>query len=107
METIVADEFVDFPAGTSGRLQADRAFLAAGLERRVAFEIQDPHVMARLVAEGLGVALLASTYAVRLPGVRVVAVVNTSYRIEHMIWSRLGPTPAAEAFMARIATDEL
>jgi hypothetical protein len=44
--------------------------------------------------------LLASTYAVQLPGVIVIPVVNTSYRIEHVIWSRLGPTPAAEAFIA-------
>lgn len=104
LETIVAEEFVDFPAGTTGRVQADRAFLAAGLQRTVAFEITDPQVMARLVTEGLGVALLASTYAVRLPGVAVVPVVNTSYRIEHLIWSRLGPTPAADAFIARVST---
>ena len=104
LETIAAEDFVDFPAGTTGRMQADRAFLAAGLERRVAFEITDPQIMARLVTEGLGVALLASTYAVRLPGVTVVPVVNTSYRIEHLIWSRLGPTPAADAFMARVNT---
>jgi DNA-binding transcriptional LysR family regulator len=102
LETIAGEEFVDFPAGTTGRLQADRAFLAAGLERRVAFEVTDPHVMARLVAEGLGVALLASTYATRLPAVSVVPVVNTSHRIEHLIWGQLGPTPAAEAFIARV-----
>ena len=66
-------------------MQADRAFLVAGLERKVAFEITDPQVMARLVTEGLGVALLASTYAVRLPGVVVVPVVNTSHRIEYLI----------------------
>jgi DNA-binding transcriptional LysR family regulator len=101
LEAIVAEEFIDFPAGTTGRVQADRAFLAAGLQRTVAFEITDPYVMARLVTEGLGVALLASTYAVRLPGVAVVPVVNTSHRIEHLIWSRLGPTPAANAFIAR------
>ena len=67
LETIANEEFVDFPAGTTGRAQADRAFIAAGLERKVAFEITDPLVMARLVTEGLGVALLASTYAGRLP----------------------------------------
>jgi hypothetical protein len=33
--------------------------------------------------------------------VAVVPVVNTSHRIEHPIWSRLGPTPAADAFIAR------
>ena len=103
LEAICAEEFVDFPAGTTGRVQADRAFAAADLERTVAFEITDPQVMARLVAEGLGVALLASTYAAQLPGVSVVPVTNTSYRLEHVVWSRLGPTPAAEAFVARVA----
>ncbi len=102
LESIADEEFVDFPIGTTGRAQADRAFVAAGLERRVAFEVTDPYVMARLVAEGLGIALLASAFAVRLPGVSIVTVVNTSYRIEHLIWSRLGPTPAAGAFIARV-----
>ncbi len=102
LETLHDEEFVDFPAGTTGRLQADHAFMHAGLERDVAFEITDPHVMARLVSEGLGVALLASSYAVRLQGVTVVPIVNTSHRIEHMIWNRLGPTPAADAFMVSV-----
>src|SRR3954452_528159 len=99
----IADEgVVDFPAGPSGRVQADRAFLAAGLERTVAFEVTDPYVLARLVTEGLGVALLASTYAARLPGVTVVPVVDTAHRVEHLIWNMLGPTPAADAFIARV-----
>lgn len=102
LKTIDAEAFVDFPVGTPGRVQADRAFLAAGLERKVAFEVTDPYVMARLVTEGLGVALLASTYAVQLPGVIVVPVANTAYRIEHLIWNRMGPTPAADAFIARV-----
>ena len=102
LESISTEEFVDFPAGTTGRVQADRAFDAAGLQRTVAFEITDPLVMARLVAEGLCVALLATTYAVKLPGVAVVPIVNPSYRIEYVVWSRLGRTPAADAFIARI-----
>lgn len=101
LEELVDEDFVDFPAGTPGRAQTDRAFEAAGLKRTVAFEITDPHVMARLVAEGLGVALLASAYAARLPGVAVVPVTDTAYRIEHLVWSRLGPTPAAKAFISR------
>jgi len=90
------------PPGQPGGYRPTSHFLAAGLERKVAFEITDPLVMARLVTEGLCVALLASTYAVRLPGVIVMPVVNTSHRIEHLIWSRLGPTPAAAAFIARL-----
>jgi DNA-binding transcriptional LysR family regulator len=102
LAAISDEEFVDFPAGTSGRVQADRAFLAAGLERTVAFEVTDPYVLARLVSEGLGVALLASTYAARLPGVTVVPVVDTAHRVEHLVWNKLGPTPAADAFIARV-----
>ena len=41
--------------------------------------------------------------ALKLPGVTVVPVVNTSSRLEHVVWSRLGRTPAADAFIARIA----
>jgi DNA-binding transcriptional LysR family regulator len=102
LEAIAEERFVDFPAATTGRVQADRAFLAAGLKRNVAFEVTDPHVMARLVTEGLGVALLASTYAVQLPGVVVVPVADTAWRTEHLIWNRLGPTPAADAFIAQV-----
>jgi DNA-binding transcriptional LysR family regulator len=102
LEAIAEERFVDFPAATTGRVQADRAFLAAGLKRNVAFEVTDPHVMARLVTEGLGVALLASSYAVQLPGVVVVPVSDTAWRIEHLIWNRLGPTPAADAFITQV-----
>ena len=103
LASIATEEFVDFPAGTTGRVQADRAFVAAGLPRTVAFEVTDPYMMARLVAVGLGVALLASSYAVRLPDVSVVPLVDTAHRIEHLIWSRTGPTPAADAFIGRVA----
>lgn len=104
LQTIVSEDFVDFPAGTAGRLQSDRAFLAAGLQRNVAFEVTDPYVMARVVAEGLGVALLASTFAARLPGVVVAPVRTTVHRVEHLIWNRAGPTPAADAFITRVLT---
>ena len=103
LQAITDEVFVDFPAGTTGRIQVDRAFTAAGLERTVAFEVTDPTVMARLVGEGLGIALLASTYAKRLPGVTVVRVTHPAHRVEHLIWSRAGATPAANAFMARVA----
>lgn len=96
----LADEaFVDFPAGSPGRAQSDRAFALAGVDREVAFEVSDPHVMARLVSEGLGVGLLPSAYAARLTGVAVVPVTRPSYRVEHLVWSPLGPAPAAAAFV--------
>ncbi len=86
-------------------MQADQAFRDAGLQRSVAFEVTDPLVMARFVAEGLGIALLAATYASRLPAITVVPVVNTSHRVEHLIWSRSGPTPATKAFISSVPAD--
>jgi hypothetical protein len=56
------------------------------------------------VSAGLGVALLASTYAAWLPGVTVVPVVDAAHRVEHLVWNQLGPTPAADAFIARVVS---
>jgi DNA-binding transcriptional LysR family regulator len=99
LQSLADEDFVDFPAGTTGRAQSDRAFALGALDRDVAFEVSDPHVMARLVSEGLGVGLLPSSYAARLAGVAVVPVTRPSYRVEHLVWSPLGPTPAAAAFL--------
>jgi DNA-binding transcriptional LysR family regulator len=49
---------VDFPAGTAARAQTDQAFAAAGLSREVAFEVSPVDILARLVRDGLGVAML-------------------------------------------------
>ena len=93
------EAFVDFPAGTAGRAQSDQAFAAAGLGRDVAFEVTAPDLMARLVRRGLGVALLPSAYAPRLTGVAMIPVTDAPSRVEYVIWSLLGPTPAAAAFI--------
>ena len=99
----LADEpFVDFPAGTPGREQTDRAFDAAGLRRDVAFEVTDVQLMAGLVRQGLGIALLPSSYAPSLPGLVAIPVVSGPVRAEHLVWSRLGPSPAAAAFLDQL-----
>lgn len=100
----LADEpFVDFPAGTAGREQTDRAFAAAGLVRDVAFELTDVLLMSRILRTGLGVALLPSTFLDQLPGLVAVPVVAAPARTEHVVWSSFGPTPAAAAFLAHLA----
>ncbi|MFI9844613.1 LysR family transcriptional regulator [Nonomuraea sp. NPDC051941] len=96
----LSDEvFVDFPAGTAARAQSDEAFAAAGVSREVAFEITNADLMARLVRLGLGVAMMPAAFAPELPGVRVVELRDPPTRVEHLIWSRGRPSPAAAAFL--------
>jgi DNA-binding transcriptional LysR family regulator len=102
LERLVEEVFVDFPAGTPGREQTDRAFDAAGLARDVPFEVADVHLMAALIRQRLGVALLPSSYAPSLTGFAFVAVDGAPARAEHLVWSRLGPSPAAAAFLDQL-----
>ncbi len=94
--------FVDFPAGTAGRAQSDLAFAAAGLERDVAFEVSAVDLMTWLVRRGLGVAMLPSAFVPQLEGVATVPVADGPERVEHVVWSSLGPSPAATAFLQAI-----
>jgi DNA-binding transcriptional LysR family regulator len=96
------EAFVDFPAGTAGRAQTDEAFAAAGLVRDVAFEVSAVDLMTRLVRQGLGVAMLPSAYVPQLSDVTTVPVSDAPERVEHVVWSRLGPSPAAAAFLRAI-----
>ncbi|WP_030473244.1 LysR family transcriptional regulator [Lentzea aerocolonigenes] len=99
LSELASELFVDFPAGSPGRMQSDQAFTAAGLEREVAFEVTTAELMAGLISEGLGVAVLPSRYAPRLSGVETVPVEGGPSRVEHLVWSAAGLTPAAEAFL--------
>ncbi|WP_167003983.1 LysR family transcriptional regulator [Mumia sp. ZJ430] len=99
LATLAPYPFVDFTAGTPGRLQSDEAFAAAGLERHVAFEVTTGDLAARLVAQRLGIALLPGAYASTLADVRTVPIADAPAREEHVAWSRSQPTPAAAAFL--------
>jgi DNA-binding transcriptional LysR family regulator len=59
------ETFVDFHADCGARTATDRAFAVAGVERHVAFELNDVPTLLDLVAYGLGVALVPSPYARR------------------------------------------
>ncbi|MFI7410912.1 LysR family transcriptional regulator [Streptomyces sp. NPDC049627] len=100
----IADEtFVDFAAGTPARAQSDQAFTAAGLVRDVAYEAGVVELISRLVARGLGIALLPSAYirppAAADPELALVPVVDGPRRIEYLAWSRFNPSPATRAML--------
>jgi len=96
----LADEpFVDFPEGTAGRNQTDAAFAAVGVHREVAFETTTPHFMARLVRQGLGVGMMPAGFASEFPDLPALRLHDAPARVEHLVWSRFRPSPAAAAFL--------
>ncbi|MCF2533301.1 LysR family transcriptional regulator [Yinghuangia soli] len=100
LRRLATEEFIDLPAKTAGRSQSDLAFAAAGLTRDVVFEVSNADYLARLVAAGLGVALLPPSYAAGLGGVTTIEVTDAPTRAEYVIWSRDTCHPAANAFLA-------
>ena len=58
LDALVDATFVDFPMGWGIRTVIDRAFAAAGLNRRVSIEVADVGTFVQLLRAGLGVALL-------------------------------------------------
>jgi DNA-binding transcriptional LysR family regulator len=58
LDALVDARFVDFPTGWGVRTVVDRAFAAAGLERRVTMEVADVVTCLQLLQAGLGIALL-------------------------------------------------
>ncbi len=98
---LLADEaFVDFAEGSAARAQSDEAFAAAGLRREVAFEVSGVELMLRMVRHGLGIALLPAAFTPELHGLRYVPITNGPIRVEHLIWTRHTPSPAASAFLS-------
>lgn len=99
LRELSAEVFVDLPARTAGRAQTDQAFAAAGLTREVAYEVTNADFIARLVGQGLGVALFPSRFVPQLTGVTTLDVADAPTRVEHIAWSRGGSSPAAAAFL--------
>jgi len=102
LEQLAGETFVDFPAGSTGRQQSDRAFATAGLTRTVAYETSDMLLLSRLLRAGLGVALLAASFAEQLPELVKIPVSRAPTRTEHVVWNAFGPSPAAAEFLSQI-----
>lgn len=105
--TDIANEtYVDFPAGSPGREQTDRAFAAAGLVRTVAFEVMTAEMILDLVGADLAIALLPPAVVPAERGLSTVAITGGPTRTEYLAWSDFNPSPAALAFVeeVRLAT---
>jgi DNA-binding transcriptional LysR family regulator len=88
--------------GAPARAQSDQAFAAAGLVRDVAYESGVVELITRLIAHGLGVALLPSAFIRTLaadPALALVPVTGGPRRVEYLVWSRFNPSPATRAML--------
>lgn len=99
---IADEEFADFPAGGSGRIQSDLAFADAGLTREVTVETMSVSLMLDLVARGLAVALLPPGSVPERSDLAVTPVVDGPERVEYVAWNSFNPSPAAKAFLAQL-----
>ncbi|BBH47426.1 LysR family transcriptional regulator [Pseudomonas sp. KU43P] len=89
---------VDFPEGTGARRQTDEAFLAAGVVRRVKFEIGHIRLVEKFVQRGMAVGLVPERIAQGISGVAVARLADAPVRHLYAVWSQ-SPTPAARAFL--------
>jgi DNA-binding transcriptional LysR family regulator len=99
---LAQETFVDFPLGWGTRAVTDRAFAAAGVDRLVAFEVPTYESAAGLVRNGLGLAFMPSTSAVRLDGVRLVPVkpAELGWHVQVATAATRRPSAAARAFLS-------
>lgn len=97
---VARETFVDYAEGSAARRQREEAFRAAGLTTQVAFEVTTVEFLAELVRAGLGIGMVPEVSARKLTGLRLVRVRPAPVRTERVVWSGLGPSPAAAAFLA-------
>lgn len=89
LRDLEAETFVEFPIEWGVRLAVDRAFAAAGVSRRVGFELNDVATLLDLVAHGLGVAIVPPSVVVSN---RSVAMVRLRARAPRWQVSIVTPT---------------
>lgn len=94
------------PRGTGVRASLERACARAGFRPRVAFEAAAPHVLVRLAARGLGVAVLplGEEGSGQVGPLRSLPIVQPGIRARIVLaWPATGPaSPAARVLLDRL-----
>jgi DNA-binding transcriptional LysR family regulator len=99
---LMDEQFVDFPPTWGTRDLADRVLAAAGVERRVSLEVTDVHSLLDLVAVGLGVALVPSSFRVKTKLARFIELDGEVPAWETVSVTAEPPSPAAAALLRRV-----
>ncbi|MEV5123991.1 LysR substrate-binding domain-containing protein [Streptomyces decoyicus] len=99
---------ISLPRGTGLRGVLERGCAEAGFRPRIAFEAAAPHVLARLAARGLGVAVIPVLPAAEASaaGLRMLEITEPRPRGRvALTWRTEGPAgPAARALLGRLRT---
>lgn len=105
---IAARRQIDTPRGFGNRVILDRAFADAGLTRTVSTELSDLTSIPRFVAAGLGVAIIPAAAPITVPGVAVrpLAGPSLTWTMTAISSASTPPSPAVEALLELLATDE-
>ncbi len=113
LRSLAGERLVTFPSGSGVRAAIDEGFAAAGLARpAITAETIDPLAMLELVAEGVGVALVSTSFAelaeLAGPGLRAIPLSRpTLHHSVTLAWSReRRALPALDAFL-ELAADRL
>jgi DNA-binding transcriptional LysR family regulator len=104
--TDLGDEsFIDHPGGWGTRIAVDRWFAAAGVQRRVAFEVGDTASIVNLVRNGLGVTFLPASIVPGGVDVRLIPVRGRrlDWEVSLAVPSNRPLTAAARAFAGSTA----
>jgi DNA-binding transcriptional LysR family regulator len=105
LQAIGADRFLDFPVGWGVRAVIDHAFADAGLERGIVVEVADTATLVRLVAAGLGMAILPRSLVPEDLSLRTRRLTPTlSWRAVMVLPARRPASTAARA-LAEIVID--
>ncbi len=100
---LAGEDFVDFPPGWGNRTLADRAFAAAGLDRRVPFEVAEFVSAAALVRNGLGIAFIPQS-GVDLTGLEAIGLAGPALALAGSVATPTARrlSAAARAFVAEL-----
>ncbi|HUZ21860.1 MAG TPA: LysR family transcriptional regulator [Acidimicrobiales bacterium] len=74
LDDLAGEEFVDFPVAWGSRIVVDEIFRAAGVARRVPFEVNDVTTLLDLVRAGLGIAVVPEAVAASQPALAGIAI---------------------------------
>jgi len=111
LAALVDEPFADGPPNWGTRLIGDRAFAAAGLQRRVTLEVNDTGTLVELVRHGLAVAFLAPSFIRDPEGIALVPVRHHAPVFETFIVEpatrRQGAAAAALLALAKDQADSL
>jgi DNA-binding transcriptional LysR family regulator len=103
LEALARRPLITLPQGTGLRTVIDRACASAGVQPRVAFEASDPHVLAQLAGQGLGVAIVTEPVAhAHRDRLHALAIIRPRMRGRlALAWRAQGPTsPATRTFIS-------